>query len=104
MDQTQKSKEFIIRYINTLSKTTSKTRELIEEFVDDKNLIEHILFFESVFPNYELLADEITAEGNRVVLLARFKGRHEGDFNGMAPTYKVVEFPLAVGYQIENNK
>ena len=47
MEQTQKNKEFIIKYFNGLS-GASKTRELIEEFIDDNNLTEHILFFDSV--------------------------------------------------------
>ena len=103
MEQAQKNKEFIIRYINALSGVV-KTRELIEGYVDDNNLIEHILFFDSVLPRYELIIDEMTAEDNRVVVLARVKGRHEGEFNGMPPTYKTVEVSAAVSYQIENNK
>jgi len=103
MEQTQKNKEFVIRYFNALSGVV-KTRELIEEYVDDTNLKEHILFFDSVLPCYELFIDEMTAEGNRVVVLARVNGRHEGEFNGMPPTYKAVEISAAICYQIENNK
>jgi predicted ester cyclase len=51
-----------------------------------------------------LLADEITCEDNRVVLHGRFKGPHFRELNGIAPTLKKVELPLAVGYKIENNK
>jgi predicted ester cyclase len=40
----------------------------------------------------------------RVILYGRFKGTHLGELNGIAPTYKAVELPLAVGYKIENNK
>ena len=102
MEQTQKNKEFIISYFNALS-NTEKTRELLSKFMTDEGLIEHILFFDSVFPNYTVIADELTAEANRVVLRARLKGRHEGSLNGIPPTYKEVEFPFAIGYEIENN-
>lgn len=51
-----------------------------------------------------MFADEITAEGNRVVVRARFKGTHRGELSGIPPTNKSVEFPFAIGYEIENSK
>jgi predicted ester cyclase len=102
MEQTQKNKEFIIKYFNALS-NTEKTRELLSKFMTDEGLIEHILFFDSVFPNYAVIADEITAEANRVVVRCRMTGKHEGSLNGIPPTHKEVEFPFAIGYEIENN-
>ena len=103
MDQARKNKEFIIEYGNALSDEI-KTRELCEKYISDQGLIEHILFFDAVFPKYEVLIDEITCEGNRVILRGRLKGKHEGEFNGIPPTYKEVLFPMVVGYEIENNK
>ena len=103
MDTLQKNKALIIEYFNAVS-GVKKTRELLEKYVSDNHLIEHIEFFDSVFPGYEIFADEMLAEGNRVVVRARLKGRHEGELNGIPPTYKNVEFPFSVGYEIENNK
>ncbi|MEI6889411.1 MAG: ester cyclase [Bacteroidales bacterium] len=103
MELTRQNKEFIIRYINALSGVT-KTRELMEEYVSDEELLGHITFFDTVFPKYEMFMDEITAEGNRVVVRARAKGVHKGEFNGIQPTYRNVEFPFVVSYEIENGK
>ena len=103
MDTLQKNKELVIEYFNAIS-GVKKTRELLEKYLSDKQLIEHIEFFDSVFPAYELYADEMLAEGNRVVVKARAKGRHEGELNGIPPTYKNVDFPFSIGYEIENNK
>ena len=103
MDNLQKNKELVIDYFNAIS-GVKKTRELLEKYVSDKHLIEHIEFFDTVFPAYELYADEMLAEGNRVVVKARAKGRHEGELNGIPPTYKNVDFPFSIGYEIENNK
>lgn len=103
MDQLKQNKEFVIRYFNAMSSNV-KTRELIEEYVSDEELIGHIQFFESVFPKYDVFADEITAEGNRVVVRARLKGCHAGEFNGIPPTYRNVEFPFVISYDIENRK
>jgi hypothetical protein len=104
MEQSQKNKAFFLEYINALSASPDKSSELLKKYIDDEKLIEHIRFFESAFPGYELLPDEITCEDNRLVLYGRFKGKHLGELNGIAPTYKTVELPLAVGYIIENNK
>ena len=104
MEQQKQNKEFIIRYFNALSSGVPRTRELLEQYTTDEELIGHILFFDTVFPGYEVIADELIAEDNRVVLHGRFIGCHEGEFNGILPTHRTVEFPLAVGYEIENSK
>ena len=39
-----------------------------------------------------------------LVLLAKFKGIHKGEWLGMAPTNKEVSYTFAVGYEIRNNK
>ena len=70
----------------------------MNELLNDDELKNHILFFDTIFPNYELLADEVTAEGNRVIVLARLRGKHEGEMNEIPPTYKMVDFPFAIGY------
>jgi hypothetical protein len=103
MEQHKQNKEFIIRYFNAMA-GAFVTRELLEEYITDEELIGHILFFESVFPDYEIITDEMMAEGNRVMVRGRLKGRHEGEFNGIPPTHHMVEFPLVISYQIENEK
>ena len=102
MEQQNKNKEFIINYLNALS-GVPKTKELMEQYITDQALIGHIEFFEIAFPCYEVYIDEMTAEGNRVIVKARSKGTHLGDLGGIPPTYKEVNFPFVVGYEIENN-
>jgi predicted ester cyclase len=103
MEQHRKNKEFIIRYFNAMA-GAKVSRELLEQYITDEELIGHIMFFESVFPNYEIFIDEMLAEGNRVIVRGRLKGHHEGEFNGILPTHRVVEFPLVISYQVENSK
>ena len=102
MEQQKKNKEFIINYLNAVG-GFPKTRELLEKYMTDESLIGHIEFFEAAFPNYEVFADEITAEGNRVIVKARLKGTHVGDLGGIPATFKEVDFPFVVAYEIENN-
>ena len=56
MDNLQKNKELIIEYFNAVS-GVKKTRALLEKYVSDNHLIEHIEFFDSVFPRYEVYPD-----------------------------------------------
>ena len=103
MEQLQKNKEFIVRYFNAVS-GVPKPREILEKYTNDEVLIEHIVFFDSAFPAYEIFADEMTAEGNRVVVRARFKGVHKGELNGILATGRKVDFPFVVSYELENGK
>jgi predicted ester cyclase len=72
--------------------------------VNDDELKHHIQFFDTIFPKYEILAEEMTAEGNRVIVLARAKGKHEGELYGIPPTYKMIDFQCAIGYTIDKGK
>ena len=103
MEQVKKNKEFVIEYFNALS-GVEKSRELMEKYVSDEGLIEHILFFDAVFPKYELFIDEMMGEGNKVNVRARVRGVHGGDFNGIPPTGRQVEIQFVIMYEIENRK
>ncbi|NJN42913.1 MAG: ester cyclase [Flammeovirgaceae bacterium] len=92
-----------MEYLNATSGSL-KTRALLEKYNGDPGLVDNILFMESVFPKYEVLVDEILAEGDRVMVRARLKGRHSGEFLGIPPTQKVVEAPYVVGYEVHHNK
>lgn len=101
MDQVKKNKELIIAYYNAIS-GVRKPMELCKKFVSVQRLIDNIQFWDGVFPGYELIADEMIAEGNRVVVRARMKGKHEGVMNGIPPTYRKIELPFVIGYEVEN--
>ena len=103
MDQQRKNKEFIINYLTAVG-GVEKTRELLEKYITDEALISHIEVFEAAFPKYDLFIDEMTAEGKRIIIKARVNGTHLGDLGGISPTYKTVDFPVIVAYEIENEK
>jgi len=103
MSQLKKNKEFIIGYINAIS-GKPKTRELLEKYNSDPGLVETIIFFDHVFFQYEYLVDEMLAEGDRVIVRARLKAKHEAEFLGIPATHKEVSFPFVVGYEIQNEK
>jgi hypothetical protein len=103
MDQLKKNKELILEYVNAISGVL-KTPAIVNKYVEDPELRAHISFFDSVLPRYEVFADEIIAEGSRVVVRARCIGKHEGEFKGIPPTHKNVEFGFAICYTVEKDK
>ena len=103
INQQMKNKEFILEYYNAISGKV-KTLDLLQIYIIDDVLVQNIAFFDGAFPKYEIFADEMTADGNRVVVRARFQGKHEGVFTDIQPTFRNVKFPFVIGYTIENQK
>lgn len=103
MDTVAKNKEFVLNYYRAIS-GKEKNLALISQHTTDPKLMEHILFFEHLFPAYELLVDEIMAEDDRVIVRARVKGKPTGKAEGIPPTLNTIESPFVIGYQIMNNK
>ncbi len=103
MNQAMKNKEFVIEYLNVLS-GKDKTPEILAQYTTDQELIGHIIFFDSAFPKYEMIADEMISEGNQIIVRARMIGKHEGVFGDIPPSHRSMDFPFVVSYIIENNK
>jgi predicted ester cyclase len=93
----------IINMVNSLS-GARKDRASLARFIADESLIHHFLFFDSLFPASTLLIDELTAEGSRIVLRMRMRGRHEGTGLALSPTFQDVEFPMVFGFEVEQQK
>ena len=55
-------------------------------------------------PNYQLIARDIIAEGNKVTIRATVEGVHKGDLFGVAPTGNKVSVDGIVIYELEDNK
>ena len=97
------SKQFVGRYLQALS-GQAKPKALIETFVSDPGLVEHILQAEAAFPAYELIADDIVAEGGMVAMRATFHGAHRGDFAGIPATGRTVSAPLMIFYKVDGDR
>lgn len=102
---TEANKEFIRRYFGALS-GKDKPRAVQDEYIADTDevLKDHIIAFEAAFPHYELIADDMVAEGDKVAVRTTFKGVHKGEFFGVAPTGKDVTMPIMLIYRIAGGK
>ena len=61
-------------------------------------------FFEKLFPKYEIIVDELLAEGDRIFVRSHIKGQHIGETDEIPATQKNIETPFALGYRIQNDK
>ena len=100
---TEDNKTFIRRYFEALS-GKDKATAVVNRYVSDEELKHHIAFYEAAFPNYELIAEDMIAEGDKVVVRSTFRGTHKGDLMGIAPTGKQVTMPLMLIYRIADDK
>ena len=97
------NKTLILDYLRTLS-GQPKTPELVRQFVSDESLIQHIAEIEEAFPAYELIVEDLIAEGDKVVGRCQFRGVHQHSYAGMQATGKAVAFSVIIIYRIAGGK
>jgi predicted ester cyclase len=97
----ESNKAYVQRYFDAIS-GKDKPAEVQNQYIaeSDEKLKQHISFFEASFPHYRLIADDMIAEGHKVSGLARFRGAHNGELLGIAPTGKEVDVPFAITYRL----
>jgi predicted ester cyclase len=84
------NKEFIRKYLAALS-GKPKTAELVDVYVEEQPLKDHIAAAETGFPLYEMDIVDMIAEGDQVAVKARMHGAHKGIFNGIPATGRQVD-------------
>ncbi|HZQ38516.1 MAG TPA: ester cyclase [Dehalococcoidia bacterium] len=99
----QGSKALIERYIQALN-GSAKSPQLVDEYVDDGSLREHIALFEQAFPGYTIEVHDLLADDDRVALRGTFRGVQRGEFQGIAPTGRTVSVSLILIYRIAGGK
>ena len=97
------NKELVRQYLDAINKKP-KTFEVLQQYLTDQPLIEHIIYFESAFPLYWLEVEEMIAEGDLISLRIRLRGIHQGDFMGIPPTGKEIDVPGFLTYRIVGSK
>jgi predicted ester cyclase len=97
------SKQLIRRYLQAIS-GQAKTPGLVAGFVSDPTLQTHIKDVEAAFPAYEIVADDLIAEGDRVAMRGVFKGVQRGPFAGIAATGRSVSVPFMIVYRVRDGR
>ena len=97
------TKTLITDYLRTLS-GQPKTSAAVARYVADEGLRRHIADVEAAFPRYEISADDLLCEGNKVVVRGTFHGVHMGPFAGVPPTQCRVSAGLIIIYEIVQDR
>ena len=100
---TQENTDFIRRYLEALS-GKPKTPELVDQYVAEQSLKDHIAMNEAAFSGYEMRIEGMIAEDDLVSVIGRATGTHRGSFMGMPPTGKSWDVPIHITYRIEGGK
>ena len=93
------SKELMAQYFRDLS-GKPKTEELLDRYISDPVLKEHIREFEVAFPKYTIEAQEMVSEGDLVAVRGTVGGTHTGVFAGIPPTGRQLKLDLMLFYRI----
>lgn len=99
----QENKEFIRKYLEDLS-GKPKPPELVDQYVSEQPLKDHIAMNEAAFPGYEMHIEMLIAEDDLVSIIGRASGAHKGPFMGMPPTGKTWDVPIHITYQVKDGK
>lgn len=110
--------------------SVESTRKVIQRYVDSKHTDMSVMADDVVFRNMatgdehrgpddvrqmlqyiyhtafdaDAINTKIICDENKAVLEGTFKGKHIGEFAGIPPTGKEVSVPLAVSYDLENDR
>lgn len=99
----QENKEFIRRYIEALN-GKPKPPELVDQFVAEQPLKDHIATYEAAFPKYEIEVEKVITEDDLVSVIGRVRGTQKAMFMGMPPAGKSFDIPIHITYRIEAGK
>ena len=97
------NKQLIEEYIENLS-SKPKTEELLDRYVDDPALKEHIRQTEAAFPGYSIDVEEMVAEGDVVAIRGTLQGVHKCEFAGVPPTGRQVKLEAMVFYRVSDGR
>lgn len=97
------SRQLIQEYFNALS-GQPKTEELMDRYMSDSGLKEHIRVAEAAFPKYELIPVQIVAEPDLVAARCTFRGVQKSEFAGIQPTGRQVSLEFMIFYRIADGR
>lgn len=103
MGHIDQNKAFIFGYYNAISRRP-KTRQLLESYISDPSLVTYILAVEDILPAFEDTIDEMTGEGDRIIVRSTVTGQCHTGHDQLPELPRTITFPVAIGYYIHHNR
>ena len=100
---TQENKELVRKYLEAIS-GKPKPESVVNLFVSEQPLKDHIAMAEAAFPNYLFEIEEMIAEGDLVSVRGHIQGTHKGPFMGLPPTGKSFDSQIFITYRVAGGK
>jgi predicted ester cyclase len=97
------TKQFFQDYLQALN-NKPKTDAVVDQYVSDPSLKEHIREAEAAFPEYEIAPIHIAIDGDLIAMHATLRGVHMGTFAGIAPTGKTVSSEFMIFYRVRDGR
>lgn len=104
--KTELNKKLIFRYGTALIATNGieELEAVMRKFTDNEGYIRAVMTFRSAFPDYTIFIEDMTAEGDFVIVHGIFRGTHTGEIFGIPATFRKVEYPMMIKYQVINDR
>ena len=102
---TAENRQVIERYLEAIS-GNAKPPALVNQYVADADeaLKQHIADAEVAFPRYDFIAEDLIAEGNKVVVRFNLHATHQGNFMGIPATGREINVPGIIIYHLADGK
>ncbi len=97
------SRQFIESYFEAMT-GQPKTEDLLNRYISDNSLKEHIRQAEAAFPGYQIVRHQVVSEDDIVAVRGTVQGVHKGEFAGIAPTGKPISVDLMIFYRVDDGR
>jgi predicted ester cyclase len=99
---TESNKALIREYLAAIRK--DKNPDTLDTYIAEDDLKQHIAMYEASLPGYWIEAEDMIAEGDKVVVRGTVHGVHTGQLMDIAPTGRAITITLFITYRIANGK
>jgi predicted ester cyclase len=99
------NKAFIRRYLDAIN-GKEKPATVVDQFISEADALlkQHIAGYEAAFPRYALIAEDMIAEADKVVVRFTFRATYGGGFMNIPATGQQVAMPGIIIYRIADGK
>lgn len=99
------NRAIVLEYLEAIS-GKDKTSKIVDRYIadSDAHLKEHIAVFDRAFPRYEMIPHDLVVEGDKVTVRFQLRGTHKGEYMGIPPTGKAVDFDGIIIYRMAGGK